>query len=125
MRLNFNLILSILSYSTVIYSQAQTPNCTPPPKPYVAEVIVCGCNQSTARASRNVAVVGKTFEWFADSNRTKPLPSRMSLEGDVSLYDTKINETVWVFEKENGCYSEGKKYRCKLSHRRQRPPQYL
>ncbi len=122
MRLLFNLILPTLFSSTSIFSQAQSQNCTPPPTPFVAEGLFCGCSQATARASRNVAVTGKTFEWYADSMRQKLLPSRMSLENDVSLYDTKTNETVWVFEKENACYSEGKKVSLQVAPSPALPP---
>jgi hypothetical protein len=107
-----------LMLSVLTFLDAQT-SCTIPPAPYVGTGTFCGCGQVVAKARHNPQIVGKTFVWYDNANRTgTPLLSTMSLENDISLLSsldlgipinvaTTTSKTVWVFEKEGTCYSEG------------------
>jgi hypothetical protein len=107
-----------LMLSVLTFLDAQT-SCTTPPAPYVGTGTFCGCGQVVAKARRNPQIVGKTFVWYDNANRTgTPLPSTMSLENDVSLLSsldlgipfnvaTTTSKTVWAFEKDGDCYSIG------------------
>jgi SprB repeat len=108
----------ILLLSALTFVDAQS-SCTTPPAPYVGTGTFCGCGQVVAKARRNPQIVGKTFVWYDNPNRTgNPLPSTTTLENDISLLSsinvgipfnitTTTNKTVWAFEKEGDCYSTG------------------
>jgi hypothetical protein len=107
-----------LMLSVLTFLDAQT-SCTTPPQPYVGTGTFCGCGQVVAKARRNPQIVGKSFVWYDNANRTgTPLPSVMTLENDVSLLSsidlgipfnvtTTTSKTVWAFEKDGDCYSVG------------------